>query len=65
MAPRIKFDGYRKTPPPTCLKCGKPKRFMLVKSGGRKFRCIDCDIPDPLKTPEMQNLISSELKPPV
>jgi len=21
--------------------------FMLVKTGGRKFRCIDCDVPDP------------------
>jgi len=25
---------------------------MLIKSGGRKFRCIDCDVPDPLKTLE-------------
>jgi hypothetical protein len=47
----------KNTPPPTCSKCGKPKRFMLVKSGGRKFRCIDCDVPDPLKTLEMQNLL--------
>jgi hypothetical protein len=21
-------------------------RFMLVKTGGRKFRCIDCEVPD-------------------
>ena len=55
----------KNTPPPTCSKCGKPKRFMLVKSGGRKFRCIDCDVPDPLKTLEMQKLLLSELKSPV
>jgi hypothetical protein len=54
----------KNTPPPTCSKCGKPKRFMLVKSGGRKFRCIDCDVPDPLKTLEMQNLLSGALDPP-
>jgi hypothetical protein len=54
----------KNTPPPLCLKCSKPMSFMLVKTGGRKFRCIDCDVPDPLKTPEMKNLLSSELKPP-
>jgi len=53
----------KNTPPPTCSKCGKPKKFMLVKSGGCNFRCTDGDIPDLLKTPEMQNLLSSELKP--
>ena len=36
-------------PPPTCSKCGKPMRFMLVETGGRKFRCNDCDVPDPLR----------------
>jgi len=36
----------KNSPPPTCTKCGKPMRFMLVKTGGRKFRCIDCDIPN-------------------
>ena len=54
----------KNTPPPRCLKCGKPMSFMLVKTGGRKFRCIDCDVPDPLKEPEIKNLLSSELKPP-
>jgi hypothetical protein len=33
-------------PPPICPKCSEPMRFMLVKTGGRKFRCIDCDVPD-------------------
>jgi hypothetical protein len=59
------FDARRFTDGIAAQKCGKPKKFMLAKSGGRKFRCIDCDITDPLKTPEMQNLLSSELKPPV
>jgi|HubBroStandDraft_4_1064222.scaffolds.fasta_scaffold1620395_1 hypothetical protein len=31
-------------------------KFMLVKSGGRKFRCIDCEMPDPLQLPEVENL---------
>jgi hypothetical protein len=46
----------KNTPPPACSKCGRAKSFMLVKSGGRKFRCVDCDVPDPLKTPEMKSL---------
>jgi DNA invertase Pin-like site-specific DNA recombinase len=24
--------------------------FVTVKTGGRKFRCIDCEVPDPLQT---------------
>jgi hypothetical protein len=38
--------------------------FMLVKTGGRKFRCIDCDAPDPLKMPEVKKLLTGELRPP-
>ena len=38
--------------PPACPKCRKQMRFMLVKTGGRKFRCIDCDLTDPLKIPD-------------
>jgi len=29
-------------------------KFMLVKSGGRKFRCADCDMPNPLRLPEVE-----------
>ena len=54
----------KNTPPPACPKCGKPMRFMLVKSGGRKFRCTDCDLPDPLQTPEVKKLFSGALDPP-
>jgi hypothetical protein len=39
-------------------------RFMLVKTGGRKFRCIDCEVPDPLKLPEVTNLLKGSLRPP-
>jgi hypothetical protein len=51
-------------PPPTCSKCRKPMRLMLVKSGDRKFRCIDCDLPDPLELPEMARLLTGELRRP-
>jgi hypothetical protein len=54
----------KNTPPPTCKKCGKPMRFMLVKTGGRKFRCIDCDSPDPMHEPDLNKLLSGALKPP-
>jgi hypothetical protein len=39
--------------------------FMLVKTGGRKFRCMDCDVPDPLKIPEVTALLKGELQAPV
>jgi len=38
--------------------------FMLVKSGGRKFRCIDCDVPDPLRLQELAKLFKGELQRP-
>ena len=38
--------------PPLCPKCHKSMHFIVVKTGGRKFRCVDCDKPDPLKLPE-------------
>ena len=51
-------------PPPACSKCNKPMHFMLVRTGGRKFRCIDCDVPDPLRLPEVTKLLTGELQPP-
>jgi hypothetical protein len=51
-------------PPPSCPKCHKPMKFVLVKTGGRRFRCIECDLPDPLKLPEVQRLLSGALKLP-
>jgi hypothetical protein len=38
-------------------------KFMLVKTGGRKFRCIDCDDGDPLRSPDIAKLLSGELRP--
>jgi hypothetical protein len=37
--------------------------FMLVKTSGRKFRCIDCELPDPLQLPEVEKLLSGALRP--
>jgi hypothetical protein len=31
----------------TCLKCHKPMHFV-VETDGRKFRCADCDMADPV-----------------
>jgi hypothetical protein len=38
-------------------------RFMLVKTGGRKFRCIDCDGDDPLRSSDIAKLLAGGLKP--
>jgi hypothetical protein len=53
----------KNTPPPLCLKCSKPMRFLLVKKGGRTFRCLDCDGEDPLKSPEVAKLLEGGLRP--
>jgi hypothetical protein len=63
-APELETTMRKNSPPPTCSKCNKPMRFTLVKTGGRKFRCIDCDVPDPLQLPEVTNLLTGELRPP-
>jgi hypothetical protein len=43
----------KNSPPPICPKCSMPMRFVLVKTGGRKFRCVDCDVTDLLNLPEV------------
>jgi hypothetical protein len=53
----------KNAPPPICPKCHKPTRFMLVKTGGRRFRCIDCDGDDPLRSSEVAKLLTGELRP--
>jgi LSD1 subclass zinc finger protein len=50
--------------PPMCSKCRKPMHFMLVKTGGRKFRCTDCDAPDLFRSLELQKLLVGELRSP-
>lgn len=44
-------------PPPICPKCRKPMHFVTVKTGGRKFRCIDCEVPDPLQATKGAKLL--------
>jgi hypothetical protein len=39
-------------------------RFMPAEIGGAKFRCLNCDGVDPLRLPEVQNWLASELQPP-
>jgi hypothetical protein len=34
------------------------------QNGRRKFLCIGCDVPDPLKLPEVAKLLTGELRPP-
>ena len=50
--------------PPICPKCSMPMRFVLVKTGGRKFRCVDCDVTGLLKLPEFTQLLTGELRHP-
>jgi hypothetical protein len=38
-------------------------RFMLVKTGGRRFRCIDCDVPAALKSPDVTELLDELRRP--
>jgi hypothetical protein len=54
----------KNTPPPSCSKCHKPMSFILVKTGGRKFRCTDCEVSDPLRLPEVAKLLTGELRRP-
>jgi hypothetical protein len=54
----------KNTPPPTCKTCGKPMRWLLIQTGGRRYRCIDCDGSDTLTSPETLKLLVGELKPP-
>ena len=37
--------------------------WLVVKTGGRKFRCIDCDGPGASKSSEALNLGSGALEP--
>jgi hypothetical protein len=53
----------KNSPPPTCPKCKKPMRFLLHKTGGRKFQCLDCAVEDPLHSPEVAKLLTGELRP--
>ena len=54
----------KNSPRPICPKCGKAMHFVIVKTGGRKFRCIKCDNIDPMQVPDFQAWAKSELRPP-
>jgi tRNA(Ile2) C34 agmatinyltransferase TiaS len=49
---------------PTCPQCRKPMHFIVTENRGRKFRCLKCDDVDPLRRPDVQGWIRSELQPP-
>ena len=49
---------------PTCPKCLKPMRFIVLETGGRKFQCVQCDGVDPMRLSDIQALIEGELQPP-
>jgi hypothetical protein len=53
----------KSTPPPICSKCRKAMRFLLKKTGGRKFQYLDFDGDDPLRSPEVAKLLPDELRP--
>ena len=46
-----------------CPKCGKPTKLLLQPGGKgpRTHQCIDCDRPDPIKSPRVQGLIKALL----
>jgi hypothetical protein len=54
------FDGIqfmrKNTPPPDCPNCKKPMKFVLVKTGDRKFRCLDCQGQDLSQSPDVLSL---------
>jgi hypothetical protein len=50
--------------PPPCKKCGSPMRWLPAKTGGRKYRCLDCDGPDPLKSRENVEATLGRIKAP-
>jgi len=33
-------------------------RWTLVKAGGRRFRCLDCDGEYPLKSPDVAKMLN-------
>ncbi len=38
--------------------------FIDLKTGGRKFQCVQCDGVDPMRLSDIQALIEGELQPP-
>jgi hypothetical protein len=38
-------------------------RFLIAKTGGRKFPCLDCRGEGPLPSPAVAKLLTGELRP--
>jgi tRNA(Ile2) C34 agmatinyltransferase TiaS len=53
----------KNAPSPTCPKCRKSMQFLLWKTAGRKFQCLDCSGYDPSLSPEVAKLFAGELQP--
>ena len=51
---------------PICTECGEPLVLALPADGKgrRRFQCVDCDRPDPLKNDRVMGWLKSELQPP-
>lgn len=49
---------------PSCLTCGEPMRFMIVKAGSRKFQCIKGDDTAAMQVPDFQAWTNSDMRPP-
>jgi hypothetical protein len=39
--------------------------YVVVKIGGRKFMCVQCEGVDPMRMSDIQNWINSELGSPI
>jgi len=48
---------------PTCPECGAPLMLVLPPGGNgqRTFQCLDCERPDPLKSPQATGWLTGEL----
>lgn len=46
-----------------CPKCGNPTKLMLPLDGDgpRTYQCIECDVGDPMKCPNVQGWLQGEL----
>ena len=41
----------KNTPPPICTTCGKPKKWLPAKKGGRAYQCVNCEDTNARKEP--------------
>ncbi|MHC2626366.1 hypothetical protein ACVIW2_008398 [Bradyrhizobium huanghuaihaiense] len=50
--------------PKLCPKCHQPMSYALQPGGKppRTWRCLECEMPDPLTSPELKALMNGLLK---